>query len=142
MVLLPHQPSSVGIARRRLAADLRAHGAREQAVGEAALVLSELVSNAIRHARPLPGYRVRIAWSVAGDVLELEVSDGGAVTSPQVGAPSTALPDGRGLAIVERLSLRWGVRAEAAKTTVWAELPVSASSARRPRARRAVVPSR
>ncbi|MEO3767580.1 ATP-binding protein [Streptomyces sp. B8F3] len=50
---VPHGPDGVGLARRRLRADLRARGAAETTVDDAVLVLSELLSNACRHARPL-----------------------------------------------------------------------------------------
>ncbi|WP_348652554.1 ATP-binding protein [Streptomyces sp. WMMC500] len=50
---VPHGPDGVGLARRRLRADLRARGAAEATVDDAVLVLSELLSNACRHARPL-----------------------------------------------------------------------------------------
>ncbi|WP_407566139.1 ATP-binding protein [Streptomyces sp. 184] len=50
---VPHGPDGVGLARRRLRADLRARGTSEATVDDAVLVLSELLSNACRHARPL-----------------------------------------------------------------------------------------
>ncbi|AZM47175.1 hypothetical protein DMB38_16455 [Streptomyces sp. WAC 06738] len=50
---VPHGPDGVGLARRRLRADLRARGTAEATVEDAVLVLSELLSNACRHARPL-----------------------------------------------------------------------------------------
>lgn len=50
---VPHGPDGVGLARRRLRADLRARGTSETTVDDAVLVLSELLSNACRHARPL-----------------------------------------------------------------------------------------
>lgn len=50
---VPHGPDGVGMARRRLRADLRARGTSEATVDDAVLVLSELLSNACRHARPL-----------------------------------------------------------------------------------------
>ncbi|WSA42498.1 ATP-binding protein [Streptomyces sp. NBC_01808] len=50
---VPHGPDGVGLARRRLRADLRARGTAEATVDDAVLVLSELLSNACRHARPL-----------------------------------------------------------------------------------------
>ncbi|MEO3841634.1 ATP-binding protein [Streptomyces sp. B22F1] len=50
---VPHGPDGVGLARRRLRADLRARGTAETTVDDAVLVLSELLSNACRHARPL-----------------------------------------------------------------------------------------
>ncbi|CCB75709.1 Regulatory protein [Streptantibioticus cattleyicolor NRRL 8057 = DSM 46488] len=50
---LPHGPAGVGEARRRLREELYEHGAPDTVVDDAVLVLSELLSNAYRHARPL-----------------------------------------------------------------------------------------
>jgi anti-sigma regulatory factor (Ser/Thr protein kinase) len=133
VVLLPHKPSSVGRARRSLGADLRAHGIREPVAGEAALVLSELMSNAIRHAHPLPGAQVRVAWTLKGGTLELAVSDGGGPTHPRTARPCLSSLGGRGLSIVGQLSHRWGVRTDDAGTTVWAVLPARRNRAGRPR---------
>ena len=55
IVLLPCAPASVAVARRKLTAELRAAGIFDAAVTDAALVVSELLSNAILHAHPLPG---------------------------------------------------------------------------------------
>jgi anti-sigma regulatory factor (Ser/Thr protein kinase) len=126
VLLLPHQPSSVGVARRQLGTDLRAHGIRESAVADASLVLSELLSNAIRHAHPLPGAQVRVSWTLNGGSLEVMVSDGGGATRPRpVARPTLSSLGGRGLCIVDLLSRNWGVRDDDAGTTVWAVLPAS-----------------
>ena len=61
MVLLPHAPASVVAARSRISTDLREAGIVPPAIGDAALVVSELLTNAILHARPLPGARVLVA---------------------------------------------------------------------------------
>ena len=63
-VLLPCAPASVAVARQRLAAELTAAGIFDGAVGDAVLVVSELLSNAIRHARPLPGANLQLAWAL------------------------------------------------------------------------------
>jgi anti-sigma regulatory factor (Ser/Thr protein kinase) len=143
VVLLPHAPSSVGAARHRLGADLRAHGVAEDSVADASLVLSELMSNAIQHAHPLSGAQVRVAWTLAGGTLEMAVTDGGGPTQPhpvhrplpsgsqlamsQLALSQLALSQlalgGRGLSIVEHMSRRWGVRHDELGTTVWAVLP-------------------
>lgn len=138
MVLLPHAPSSVGLARRGLGADLRAHGVLEAAVCDATLVLSELLSNAVRHARPLPGALVRVRWTLSGGMLELAVSDGGGPTHPHLARHSVSSLGGRGLSIVDHLSRRWGARHDHRGTTVWAVLAAQQNIARPPRSRRAL----
>jgi anti-sigma regulatory factor (Ser/Thr protein kinase) len=124
VVLLPHQPSSVGVARHQLCADLQAHGIRESAVSDASLVLSELLSNAIRHAHPLPGAQIRVSWTLNGGSLEVMVSDGGGATRPRpVVRPTLSSLGGRGLSIVDLLCRNWGVRDDNPGVTVWAVLP-------------------
>jgi anti-sigma regulatory factor (Ser/Thr protein kinase) len=124
VVLLPCTPASVAIARKRLSADLSAAGVNGPAAGDAALVISELLSNAIKHAWPLPGEKVRATWMVDSGSVEVAVSDGGGPTQPRQDYPPVAALSGRGLGIVERLSDTWGVRADEAGQTVWAVLPV------------------
>jgi anti-sigma regulatory factor (Ser/Thr protein kinase) len=135
VVLLPHTASSVGVARRHLVGDLREAGVDDATACDAGLVISELISNALRHATPLPGGTVRVAWRLHNDRVEIAVSDGGGPTVPEVNQPGSSAIGGRGLGIVERLSLRWGVfsAADAAEgagevageVTVWAELSLA-----------------
>jgi anti-sigma regulatory factor (Ser/Thr protein kinase) len=122
-VLLPCVPASVAVARRRIAAELLAAGVFEAAIGDATLVVSELLSNAILHASPLPGECLQLTWIVAAGSVEIAVSDGGGPTVPRAARPLPSSPTGRGLGIVEHVSDHWGVRADAAGTTVWALLP-------------------
>ncbi|MFC4054741.1 ATP-binding protein [Actinomadura syzygii] len=122
VVLLPHAPSSVAVARRRLSSELAGSGVYESVVDDASVIVSELLSNALRHARPLPSGQVRVCWLRRGDLLELEVSDGGAMTEPRRGPGTLSSLGGRGLGIVEALSDGWGVRHEEGATTVWAVL--------------------
>ena len=89
------------MARRRLTADLVSAGIYESMVGDAALVVTELLSNAIRHAAPLPGAKVRVAWTLNDDALRVAVSDAGGGPLPRVTRAAPAAPGGRGLGIVE-----------------------------------------
>lgn len=120
--MLPHAPSSVAVARRRLSSELLASGVFESVVDDASVILSELLSNALRHARPLPCGRIRVTWTHHGERLEVAVSDGGAMTEPRRGPGTLSSLGGRGLGIVEALSAGWGVRHEDGVTTVWAVL--------------------
>jgi anti-sigma regulatory factor (Ser/Thr protein kinase) len=122
-VLLPCAPASVAVARRHITADLLAAGVFEAAIGDAALVVSELLSNAVLHACPLPGQCLRVTWIVGAGSVEITVTDGGGPTRPRAAGGSLSSPGGRGLGIVEYVSRHWGVRADGPGTTVWAVLP-------------------
>ncbi|GAA4054343.1 hypothetical protein GCM10022248_22100 [Nonomuraea soli] len=123
VVLLPYAPSSVAVARQRLSTELQEWGVFSGAIDDAVLVVSELLSNALRHAHPLPSGMVRVAWFWSDDVVEVAVSDGGAATEPRAGRPTLSSLGGRGLGIVEFVAQKWGVRHEGEITTVWAVLP-------------------
>ena len=133
MVLLPCAPASVSEARRRLTDELSAAGVFGQAVGDAALVVSELISNSIQHAWPLPGEQLQVAWLVDQGCIEVAVRDGGGPTQPQQHYPAGSAIGGRGLGIVDRLSQEWGIRRDDTGQTVWAVLPAPRPSTRRPR---------
>jgi anti-sigma regulatory factor (Ser/Thr protein kinase) len=125
VVMLPYAPSSVAIARQRLSAELQAAGLVSSAVDDVVLVLSELLSNALRHAHPLPSGKLRVAWSCSESHVEVQVSDGGAATEPRAGCLTLSSLGGRGLSIVDYVAERWGVRHEDRQTTVWARITAS-----------------
>ena len=124
VLLLPFAAASVGVARRRLVSDLIAADVYDSAVCDVALVISELFSNALRHAAPLPGAKIRVTWSIGSACVHLAVSDGGAPTVPELGEPTQGATGGRGLRIVEKLSTKWGTSTSEDGTTVWAEVPL------------------
>jgi anti-sigma regulatory factor (Ser/Thr protein kinase) len=123
VLLLPFAASSAGVARRRLVRDLASAGIFEAAISDAAVVVSELFSNALRHARPLPGAKILVAWQLNGESLRVSVRDGGGPTMPEVGDLGQDATEGRGLRIVARLSRHWGTRCDDEGTTVWADVP-------------------
>lgn len=125
-VVVPHHARGARLARHRLAAEL-APVVPPALLADAVAVLAELVGNAIRHADPLPGDVVRVAWRVrqrvTGDSVEVRVTDGGAATrTPRMRSAGPDEVDGRGLGIVATLSDRWGVDRDGLGQSVWAEL--------------------
>ena len=121
---LPFAARCVARARRELVRDLAGRGLSRELVDDAVLVLSELVSNAVRYARPLAGQdRLQVGWAVLGPgTLRLEVVDGGGRTAPAVAHRGPGATGGRGLAIVDELTSAWGVTEDDHTSTVWAVL--------------------
>jgi anti-sigma regulatory factor (Ser/Thr protein kinase) len=123
-VVLPHEVSAVADARRRLAGYLKRYRVAGNACDDAQLVLSELLSNAIRYAPALPAGEVRVTWWIDKAGIHLEVTDGCGETEPhRVSDPHPESIGGRGLAIVDVLTSDWGVRTAKAWRTVYAVVP-------------------
>jgi two-component sensor histidine kinase len=123
--MLPFAASSAGMARRRLVSDLIAADVRDSAACDAALVFSELLSNALRHADPLPGGSIEVSWRLDADSVQVSVRDGGGETRPELGKPTPGATGGRGLQIVAKLSRGWGTSHGDMGSTVWARVPIS-----------------
>lgn len=87
---------------------------------DVSLVLSELVTNSVRHAHPLSHGYLEVAWDVSPDMVEVRVTDGGGEHVPQPRGAGADESSGRGLAIVTKLATAWGVEDGPAGTTVWA----------------------
>jgi len=105
---------------------LRTGGVSETVIDDAVLILSELLSNACKHGRPLGDAMagdgdVRAAWRVETcGRLTVEVTDGGGPTRPAPATPSVTARGGRGLNIITALANDWGVRDDSrGEVTVW-----------------------
>jgi anti-sigma regulatory factor (Ser/Thr protein kinase) len=104
-------------ARRLVEDELGPAGAGEDTMLHTQLVVTELVTNAARHAQT----PVDLTVAVALGRVRIEARDGSAATptSPDVDTPTRH----RGVHLIEDLSERWGVEAEAAGgKVVWCEL--------------------
>ena len=91
-----------------------------EALDDIRLLVSELVTNSVRHAgaeREL----VRLAVTSRGSTVRVEVSDGGTGFEPRPRSKPQDEAGGWGLHLVDRLSDRWGVET-GRRTRVWFEL--------------------
>jgi PAS domain S-box-containing protein len=113
---LPADPAFVADARRHAADQLLTWGLQE-AAATTELIVSELVTNAIRHASgPI---QLRLIRNAA---LICEVSDASS-TSPHPRRARDLDEGGRGLFLVGQLTERWGTRHTLTGKTIWAEQP-------------------
>lgn len=116
LVLLP-DVASVRAARAAVDEHCRQLGLEADRCHNAALMVSELVTNAFLHGRS----EARILVMGSGSGLRVEVADDNSRHPLPVNQDDAAL-DGRGLLIVDALSTDWGVRDEAIGKTVWFEV--------------------
>ncbi|MBI0382781.1 SpoIIE family protein phosphatase, partial [Streptomyces albiflaviniger] len=116
---VPADPAWVARSRRNVTQRLTEWGL-DEAVFTTELVVSELVTNAIRHA--VPPIHLRL---IHDHSLICEVTDSSS-TAPHMRRARTFDEGGRGLLLVARLSQRWGSRQTAEGKTIWSEqtLPV------------------
>jgi anti-sigma regulatory factor (Ser/Thr protein kinase) len=110
----PFAPSSVTLARRFVAERLEA--LPSEVIESVSLIVSELATNSIRHART--GFTLRI--DLDPREVRIAVTDFGE-GQPHIGSPQATEPSGRGLRIVELLANNWGVIPSTAERgkTVW-----------------------
>lgn len=118
----PYTARSVGQARRQLN-DMCAESGMADLAEVAALVLSELMTNALRHGRPAHACAIATRFTPTADGMRIEVHDA-STARPRLGQAATDDEGGRGLALVDALTQgRWGVTHTATGSggkTVWA----------------------
>ena len=83
------------------------------------VVAAQLVGNAYRHARA--PRRLRLRRRPEAEMVRVEVEDGSPSRLPVLGRVDTPA-HGRGLLMVNRLSVNWGHRPRGDHKTVWAEV--------------------
>jgi anti-sigma regulatory factor (Ser/Thr protein kinase) len=85
--------------------------------GDASIVISELATNAVLHARS----DFTVALTLGGATVRLSVSDASSQL-PVVCDPSPTMISGRGLVLVAALGATWGTDAVGDGKEVWVEL--------------------
>lgn len=120
----PPEPESVTRARHDVGEVLgpRVGGS------DVAVIVSELASNAVKHART--PFRLRLVQVDDSVLVRVDDSLGEHVvgTGPAVVEASPDAPHGRGLALVSALAQRWGVRSQPSGTCAWALLALGPPS--------------
>jgi anti-sigma regulatory factor (Ser/Thr protein kinase) len=119
---LEFNPSPAVIRTARDAASVLASEVSEEKLDDVRLLMSELVTNSIRHAGLGPEDWVRVRLFIGGHRVRAEVSDPGEgfSTPPQ---PEQMAESGWGMYLLERIADRWGVE-QGEGTCVWFELDV------------------
>jgi hypothetical protein len=124
---LPPIPPSVTVSRHLVLELLRAWGVPHDRE-EAALLVTELVSNVVDHVRGEASLTLELG--VSDECLRVAVVDGSSV-QPVVHQLSTDRPRGRGMRMVQAVADRWGAEDHRGGKRVWFELRPPAPVSRR-----------
>jgi anti-sigma regulatory factor (Ser/Thr protein kinase) len=118
-VTLPAAEQSPGLARQAARDALRTWQLTHL-MDTAVLLISELVTNAVLHAKT-DGSELELHLEVHGTWLRIEVHDAD-LRGPQPRTPAALDESGFGFVLVDAIADQWGVRETAAGKAVWAEL--------------------
>jgi anti-sigma regulatory factor (Ser/Thr protein kinase) len=116
---LPPTRDAPASARRAL--DQLEHSLSPQILDDVRLLVSELVTNSVRHADLSPDQWVRLSVSIESGTVRVEVVDPGPGFRPQVSHPTIYQESGWGLYLVEQVANRWGV-VDDGRIRVWFEI--------------------
>jgi anti-sigma regulatory factor (Ser/Thr protein kinase) len=117
MAVFDRRVESAAEARSWLASFLNERDVEDATRGDAALVVSELVTNALRHGEGPTVLRV----ALTATVVQLSVTDSGDGV-PRMLPPEPGRVGGLGLVVVDRLTTEWGVASCPGGKTLWAQL--------------------
>ncbi|MGW9029053.1 SpoIIE family protein phosphatase [Streptomyces sp. NPDC055722] len=112
---LDHHPKAVATARTHAQRQLAHWGVDEETAYTTEMIVSELVTNAVRYGTP--PLRLQL---IKDCTLTCEVHDGNPL-APRMRHAKTIDEGGRGLFIITQLARNWGVRFSLDGKTVWAE---------------------
>jgi anti-sigma regulatory factor (Ser/Thr protein kinase) len=115
----PRQIPSVPLARHFVTEAIGQHPAADEAV----LLASEVVTNALVHARDATTVTVNVA--VTATFIRIDVLDDGQTGIPHWRDADSQAEDGRGFRIINALAQRWGFTRERDRTCCWFEVTAS-----------------
>ena len=120
VITLPGVELSVAHARRFARALL---GHEHPSLDDIELCVSEAVTNGVRHTASGRGGKVTVRLKAEADAIVTEVTDDGAGGArPRVCTGAAGL-SGRGMLIIDAVTMEWGLRSDGDRTTIWMRFP-------------------
>ena len=119
LIELRRAPTAPGVARRVVAGLLDGWGVRGPVLEDTAIVVNELVSNAVEHAGGEAS--LELAVSRYGDLLRISLADPSPVHPVELRVDHRAAR-GRGVHLIAVLCRRWGAEAHRGGKRVWCEI--------------------
>jgi anti-sigma regulatory factor (Ser/Thr protein kinase) len=100
-------------------------GSPPSVLDDVEMVASELLGNAVRHARSIAGGVLLLGWRIEDGEITVRVTDGGSGRTVEPRETGPMADSGRGLHMIETLASSWGVVEHAGGLrTVWAAVPL------------------
>lgn len=115
------RPTPSAVPDARTALDLLAEEVSPQSLEDLRLLVSELVTNSVRHAGLGPSQTIELKVTLSDETVRVEVNDPGGGFEPSPRTAHSQDDSGWGLYLVSRLSDRWGVTSDGV-TRVWFEV--------------------
>ena len=118
---LPAEPRAAAVARSHV----RDLPLDQETLEVVSLLVTELVTNAVRHGRVSDGQRITVHLNVDDDLVRVDVVNEGPVFEAAPRTRDVDTEGGLGLQLVDQLAERWGVEGNGS-TTVWLEVKLTA----------------
>ena len=116
---LPAEPHSAKVARDAIAG---LDGHLGKVFGDVVLLISELVTNSVRHAGLDASQPLQLSVVASGATVRVAVRDPGPGFRPPAPPSDPGHVGGWGLVLVDQLAETWGVENDGEATVVWCEL--------------------
>ena len=116
---LPAEPHSAKVARDAIAG---LDGHLGEVFGDVVLLVSELVTNSVRHAGLDASQPLQLSVGTEGDTVRVAVRDPGPGFRPPKAPTDPSHVGGWGLVLVDQLADQWGVKHDGKANVVWCEL--------------------